>query len=542
MRTLVPRSLSVNAMPSSAGQPRFAKLAELAFETFCGEVGAVCNRVSDDQTGWDHVVEFHRSDDPEIPPDLRPASRRAFVQIKHSIREPRACELKLSNALRYAQDDQPWFVVFFVFARGGTQPTAIYVRHIWTAAMAEALRGSRAAHVAGRKLNTIKLRVRFEDAEVCADNPLHRILEALDQVGPGYGQQKTEIAQGLGYDSGVTATGSFTLGEGVTLEAFVDLQLGLIPSLPIQRFDLTDQRFGIPIQRDRLGPGEISITPHPARDCVVTFCKSRGTEEISWPGHIFVPVLPGLPLEARRMRVVAGPIQVVISGDGTATFTWSMPVESPQPVAELARQLAFRSWSDSEPLEIGIWSDGQCLSIGEVDVNPRPSDEQYWTQLRAAFGALMSVVPPERLPADFTVSLGVLIAEAESLQTFATYLSEAPAEVAMVMEAAPPESLEGTTLLVMPLFYELAGHVFIAVIQRTVTEVAVEGRKIVLQTRSTRILRGSVLAGSAEDHRAFVAREVQWAEKRAERGDGHVLSYRPQIDVKRPPRRKTSPV
>lgn len=516
-------------MQSQSRQPRYSKLAELEFEHFCGEVDAVCNRVADDQTGWDFIVEFRPDDDPDVPPDLRPAPQRAFVQIKHSTSEANRCELKLSNALRYAEDDQPWFVIFLAYDRGRSKPRHIYLKHIWTSEMGAILRQSRQAHVSGKQLNRTDFRLKFVQPELCVENPLLRILRTLAQIGPAYGQQKSQLAKGLGYEEDVAATGSFTLAEGVTLNQFVNLQLGLIDSLPIERFTLVDQRFNIPVPHAGAGPGRISIVPRPQRECVVSIRNSAIGTEISWPGQVYVPAMPGLPLELRRMRICAGPLEMVIAGDGTANFKWSMPVDEPQTIVELSRQIAFRSWSDSQALEIAIWSEGHCLTVGDLCFDAIPTNEPYWTSVHRAFGALLSVAPMERVPKSLKLSLGELLGHIEDLSDFAGYLSQGAGVVTMTLEQTATEHLDGTTRMIIPVYYELAGHVFIAVVERRVTAVSVSGNTIRLETDAARILRGTVLQGSAEEHRAFVAREVEWANKRAHTADGHTISYRPHV-------------
>lgn len=519
----------LSKMQNRFRQPRYSKLAELEFEHFCGQIDAVCNRVSDDQTGWDFIVEFRPDDDPEVPPDLRPAPRRAFVQIKHSTSESNVCELKLSNALRYAEDEQPWFVIFFSYDEGSSKPGNVYVKHIWTSEMGTILRESRRAHVLGKKLNRTNIRLKFLKPEQCAENPLLRILGILEQTGPAYGQQKAQLARGLGYDSDVAATGTFTLAEGVTLQEFVSLQLGLIDSLPIERFTFVDQRFNIPIPRREMGPGRISIAPRPVRECVVSILNAHTGTEVSWPGQIYVPVIPGLDQALRRMRVVAGPLEIVIAGDGTANFKWSMPVNEPQNIVELSRQISFRSWSDSHPLDMAIWSEGQCLTAGNLNFDGAPANEPYWKTVHHAFGTLLSIAPIERVPTTLMLSLGELLDHINDLSEFAAHLSQGQALVTMTLEQPSTEDLDDTTHMIIPVHYELAGHVFIAVVERRVTEIAFDGRTIKLQTDGARILRGAVLQGSAEDHRAFVAREVEWADKRARNSERRTISYHPNL-------------
>ncbi|QYC11436.1 hypothetical protein [Brevundimonas nasdae] len=519
--------VKVSLMSANASAPRYSKLAETAFEDHCHAVGAICNRVSDDQTGWDYLVEFQPMDDPDTPHDLRPAPQKVFVQVKHSTREPRETELKLSNALRYCEGADAWFVMFFAYRAGATRPYAAYLHHVWKPLMAETLRASRQAHVTGKKLNRVRLPLRFNAAEKCSGNPLDDILSTLRTIGPAYGQQKKQVAAGLGYEDGPAATGSITLAEGVTESELVDLMLGIRDSIPLDGFKIVDQRFGIPFSRTLKGPATLSVTPQSSKTCLVTLRRTSSNEEVSWPGQILVPGIPDLAREHQRMRILAGAIEILLQPDGTANFNWSMPIERRQPIAELSRQLAFRSWADEGDLELEIWADGRCLTVANMTLNEaEPERAPFWADVQRAFATLMSIAPMERVPPSLEISLGELVDELDEMLEFSQHLDGAPGDMTIKMSGPPLHDIGNTRRLIMPLCYELADHAFIAVVERTVAGVRQEDMTIMLEVRESRTLRGAIMPGRAEDHRLFISQQVEWAEKRASGGDGQVMSVR----------------
>lgn len=109
-------------------QPRTPKASERLFTTMCSIAGILCHEATEDEMGWDFLIEFP----PEIysgPAESRPAGNRAYVQIKSTTQSAPRAKLKLSNARQSSQHNDPWFVILFHHA--AHREPKIYAIHFW---------------------------------------------------------------------------------------------------------------------------------------------------------------------------------------------------------------------------------------------------------------------------------------------------------------------------------------------------------------------------------------------------------------------------
>lgn len=504
-------------------KPRSDVLAEDIFRGLCSKADVTRNRAEDDQAGWDYFVEFAPSR-AEIPADLRPAPHRCKVQVKSSINRRANSTIKLSNALRFAEEGLPCFIVHVAFTTPACTSWTIYVRHFWTPMMAQALREARARSVAGLPLHSKRLAVTMTRGEAVADDDvLDALLRQMSDIGGDYAGQKRELARGLGYENG-SGTGEFVLARSDFSE-LTKLHLGLVDEVPIESFTYTDRRFNIPAPPVRHGPGKISITPTTA-PCVATLRRPGSSDEVSWPGTVFSALFDHLPPEERCARVQAGPLSLTIHVDGRAKFAVEMDFGEKVGPAELSRRLSFRSWEPSTTHEITIFNEGRALDVGPIRYERPPKDTERWARARNAFSTLMRVVPAERLPAEFCLSLNEVWRATEGLEQFAGMI-DAAGSIKATLGGIPPEAFEGLRTLIIPFAVSIGGFQFIAVTEREVDSLAVANDEMVANTRSVRLLRGTVIKSGAAERFDVMAREVNWARERNRTIPGKHLVWRP---------------
>jgi hypothetical protein len=128
--------------------------AEDRFSAFCSRAGVTRNKSVQDRTGWDYLIEFPPAPTRLIPADLRPIEASARVQVKSKRSGKASVTLKLSNALRFAKDPLPCFVILFL-ATGGSEPVRVFVRHFWQQEIGQTLKRAREAHAKGATTSTI---------------------------------------------------------------------------------------------------------------------------------------------------------------------------------------------------------------------------------------------------------------------------------------------------------------------------------------------------------------------------------------------------
>ena len=144
----------------SAKRTRTDRIAEDAVANLCRAVGASVQKVSEDDNGWDLLVEFPPQVESAFP-DLDPPLTRCLIQVKSVQSRRKSTRVKLSNALKFAKDSIPCFVVLLTYPTGPKAFETAYVRHVWATDMAQAIEAARRASSGGRDLNTQYLPITF---------------------------------------------------------------------------------------------------------------------------------------------------------------------------------------------------------------------------------------------------------------------------------------------------------------------------------------------------------------------------------------------
>lgn len=77
------------------------KLGEKELEVFCSQVGITINKVQEDETGWDHLLEFplfpNVQPPSNIPIDLSLQPLQCFIQVKATDDRPGRWSVKLDS-------------------------------------------------------------------------------------------------------------------------------------------------------------------------------------------------------------------------------------------------------------------------------------------------------------------------------------------------------------------------------------------------------------------------------------------------------------
>jgi hypothetical protein len=297
----------------------FAEWAEDRFSGLCSFAGVTRNKSGQDRTGWDYLIEFPPAKMPDIPADLHPAEKSARVQIKSKRSGPASAPIKLSNALRFAKDQLPCFVVLFL-ASNGSEPVRIFCKHFWQDEIGQSLKRARKAHAENKQdLNKQTVTLSFDASDEHTHDLIVWMAQTVEKFGENYADAKATLVRTLGFEQGrFHGNIQFKLQD---LQAFVDHQIGLTPGAPPLVVSVKEKRFGIagaPLFEGT--PDFARIQSHP-QPCRVRIRGAAGSD--FWlDGNLFSPVLPNLPTELRKIRIVADFIEIVLTAtpDGDVTF------------------------------------------------------------------------------------------------------------------------------------------------------------------------------------------------------------------------------
>jgi hypothetical protein len=468
---------------------RLPQFAERYFAALCSSAGVICNPSDEDEYGWDFFLQFPSKRTPGRPADMQPLGPEALVQVKSTRARPFVARLKLSNALRSVQATQPFFIVLIV--PGGKEPR-VYARHFWEPEIIRTLRRVRLAEREGdSQFNKRQFELRFGEDDI-QDELLDWMRRTIDSVQPSYGAEKARIGQTVGHEDGF---GSMDVTfEGGTDE-LLDLQLGLIESLPIVRASYIPERFGIAAARPEFDLEDATMFIEPiGKPGRVRFQGGSPTEELFLDATLYSAQLPGVDQSHFRWRLDVGPLRMV-GGDGKYSANLTVPIDRPAPLPDLHLFLALAAWQDLGPVGLQLFLGDRRISMGSLELGVK-NDRANWAELRGWVAALHRLVQTAHC-ADPEISVIDLYDAAILLGRFAGFVA-APS---IRMEYDPVGDDDPTRAAVYFVGCDVGDWCFLAVVERGTRDDQMEGGRRRVTFGAPRILEAIVRRGSWSDHR-----------------------------------------
>ncbi len=324
----------------------------------------ISNKSSEDRTGWDFLLEFPQSLTGGVPPDLQGIERPVRAQVKSKERGKAVATLKLSNAQRFAAAPEPCFVILLSANEGG-HPVRIFAMHFWRDEIARTLKRLREADYSDKPINQQSFSITFKESDEHTNDLLIWMKKIVNDAGPSYADKKRELNEQIGYEHG-RFVGSITLLYK-DMDDFIDHSIGLSATVDLTNARLVDRRFGIEAKTPILDakPSQVSIQSHP-KPCAIEITDAD--DQIHrFEGDLFVPGIPGLPIDLSKIRVVAGPLEVIVKGSGHATVNYHFASADLHELSHLYRCVSLLSALGRGTIQITIHFDGNRLSGVNVE-------------------------------------------------------------------------------------------------------------------------------------------------------------------------------
>lgn len=332
--------------------------AEDRFALYCSQAGVIANKSNKDRTGWDYLLEFSQMNSANLPPDHHKPEMTARVQVKSRERGKLATTIKLDNAHRFAASPDPCFVVLAAATDGG-EPVRFYAKHLWKPEIERTLKRLRQAESNIKPVHKQSFSVAFKKEDDHTDDLIEWMRGISLQDRAAYSAEKQKLNKTLGYEEGGTVgTVTFALDD---LEAFVDHSIGLTPKINLTHFRLVDKRFGIEANQPLFeGKPDHAVIQSNPKACAIEVVDVNDRSHM-FDGEFRAPGLPGLPKDMFKARVIAGPVKMVLNGDGVATVNISFHSSDVQELAYLTKCVDLYASAAKGPLEVILHVNGEHL-------------------------------------------------------------------------------------------------------------------------------------------------------------------------------------
>jgi len=447
--------------------------AEDRFSGLCAAAGVTRNKSTQDRSGWDYIIQFPSPETPGVPADMLPGEDSARVQVKSKEKGRPTTSMKLTNALRFAKDPAPCFLILFL-ASNQCEPVRIYAKHFWVGEMEAALRRARLADQQGRTdLHKIMLSIRFEDKDDHSTDLLSWIAATIRAKAGRYAETKSALGRNLGFEDGfIHGTISFAAED---LGALVDHQIGLTSAAPITDITIKQRRFGIDARKPIFSgkPDFTHLRSHPA-PCRVRIRTFDGAD-IWLEGDLFLPTMAGVPLELRKLRVVADFLEIIISGsrEGSVNFAFNGTDQRTIPGLRALIDVARRA--ENGPLNIQISSEGRPNLPVTVAI-PSSWDKDQLQQLSNVV-ACLEAVTAGILPTNPTLSFVEIYAAWNAIVAFNGLVTGTDLHGKFKLELAPDRVLSLATSIYLYDYVDIGAWTFMAVVRRPITQFTMDGSR-----------------------------------------------------------------
>jgi hypothetical protein len=289
------------------------RVAETLIPKIAAEYGALAQVVTEDESGWDLQIEFPSEPDP-LYPDKNPKLPSAYVQIKSTSSAHARCRVTLSNLLRMARSQEPWFVILYQ-QRPNVEPI-LYVRHIWSDEIYHILKKVRQAHHLDQKLNSSYIQFNFANPFPVDTSIMQHIHQTLIHFGEDYMFQKTRISRTVGYDDGY-ALANVKI-QATDAVAFKKNFTGYGDGLEFEEFAMYDSRFGFVGETPDLKfeSGKLRIEPEPIPGFVILFIGEASRDTVSFNAEAYVFPLHSEDDNSLFFRLSSSPLELFYQSGG----------------------------------------------------------------------------------------------------------------------------------------------------------------------------------------------------------------------------------
>jgi len=491
----------------------FSNYAQSSFEVLCDIANVTRNPSIQDREGWDYIVEFARARIPGLPHDRQPGNATVRVQVKSKTDGKPTASVKLSNALRFANEPDPCFIALW-WRDADHNEERIYIRHFDRPLIEATLRRAREAERDGKKdLNRLRLSIAFDDGDDHSRDLIPWIRSIGDTDQHEYANRKRQLASDLGFEEG-------SLGGTVTLpfddvQKLIDAAVGL-PTTPADvEITFGDKRFDIvsPIFKGKPDVFNFNAIPKPGQ---LIFQNDAG-RAATFSGEVRSFGMENLPLETTRATFTSPGISGVLRGP-EFNISYNFSGEDAHPLDRLQNLARFMVIS-AERCTVALTLDEQDEPLVTTCPPAAIEDRELFVWLDDALGYLRSCCGPDDNPNLRAVDV---IAAHDEVVNFA--IAGARGTPTFDFETDREINLPLVSSLVAYRLVQIGGNSFYAIFRRACLEQSATNRKTHLRFNDPVELEAGMVSMDHATARAAI--EHRFRELAARVGSGALILNR----------------
>jgi hypothetical protein len=374
---------------------------EKAFDALCAKARVTCNPAKEDEKGWDFHIHFRDLRIPFVALDERRAGPEALVQVKTTRGSVRSWSISLRNALHLIRSPLPAFILLYVLDEEGNA-SSVYGVHLWHGDIARIQLAARETE----HQEDVRLNRRFVAFSFCEanrrDDVLGWIRSEIEAVAGDYATAKARFRDTVGY--GAARDVIRVTARDAPEDLFIDLQIGLIDGMAVERATVTSRRFGIEAAQPHLSFEGVTLHLMPAGSAGRLRLRSSDGDNLVVPATIYYGGVPGT--NRYKARVVAHCLELICDHKGEVSVDAHLPYDKIASLAEIDL-FAFLQAHGRTKIGLVLLSAAGPIDLGFIRISTSPRDRESWSRMRLCVEALQAIADYEGVPPVET-SIGVL--------------------------------------------------------------------------------------------------------------------------------------
>ncbi len=341
-------------------------LGEDKLKSWCTLCGALATKANPDRMGWDYFVELDPILNPHKPLDSQGWLPKFLVQVKSTRSVENNFRIKLSSIKRLVDTDLPAFIFVIKFDESNKYVKS-YVIHVGEMIISNVLRDVRRRESMGNtEINKVYYKLRFgEDNKINLDEVEGFKFCSEVASDPKYSYNKSEFRQSVGFGKDCVKL-KVVFDGGVNRTHVEDMFIGVADGLPLKKFSISRERFGIPLASDvdLLGSGVLKVTLQSAKAGVVRV--SRQSDGAFYDLKCQVLVAPfSDPSEGVKFRVFNDHLNI-IADTKIQSFNFDLKIEENKAIniSELRDLLNFVSLLSEEESLLEVFVGKKLIMTG----------------------------------------------------------------------------------------------------------------------------------------------------------------------------------